>query len=318
MMKKIQRSLQHRRSVMGTSGKKNSMGLVICLILLCSFLLCGYGSYTQGAQRVFDDADLLTEIEEQTVQAEIEKTIDKLSMDIIVVTTDDSRGKSAMAYADDFYDQNGFGYGDSYGPGVLFLIDVDNREIYISTAGEGIAAFSDWEIEQMLDQIFYWVSEGQWYDACMEFVYQVDEYGDNEETAQNGYYDKNTDTFVEYTEAELKAMRRKAAIDQVLSAGSIVSKLFIAVIIGAVSVLIMCISVNKNSAPSGQVYMKPGSEQIRQRYDHKTNTTVTKRHIPRNNNTSGMSRSGGGGGGGHSSVHRSSGGRSHGGGGRRF
>ncbi len=317
MMREIHKLFRSEEKTSGHPNKKKYMVTVICLTLLCSLLLCGYGSYTEGAQRVFDDADLLSESEEQVIQEEIEKRIEKLSLDIIVVTTDDAYGKSAEAYADDYYDEHGFGYGDSYGPGILCLIDMDNREVHLSTAGQAIAQFTDWEINQMLDEIYYWLAEGRWYDACVAFVEQVDEYADNDETAQNGYYDKDTDTFVEYTEAELKAIRRKAAIAQILSPGSILSKLGIAMVIGAVSVLIMCINVNRNKVPGGRVYMKAGSDQIRQRYDHKTNTTVTKRHIPRNNTSSGT-RSGGGSGVGHSSVHRSSSGRSHGGGGRKF
>jgi len=297
------------------AGRNRYKGIV-CLIMLCSLLLCGYGSYQEGDQRVFDDGDLLSEVEEQVIQQEIEDRVGKLELDIIVVTTGDAMGKSAMDYADDYYDENGFGYGDSYGPGILFLIDMDNREYYISTAGQAIADFTDVEIDQMLDEIYYWMAEGRWYDACMEFVEQVDLYAHNDETAQDGYYDKDTDTFVEYTEEELKAMRRKAAIARVLSPGSILGKLGIAMVIGAVVVLIMRINVNRNSVPGGTVYLKAGGEKIRQRYDHKINTTVTTRHIPRNNNSGGGSRSGGGGG--HSTVHHSSGGRSHGGGGRGF
>ena len=289
---------------------------MICLTLLCALMLCGFGSYQEGAQRVFDEADLLSETEEKVIQQEIEARIQKLSMDIIVVTIDDAYGKSAMNYADDYYDEHGFGYGDSYGPGILFLLDMDNRELYISTAGEAISKFTDGEIDQMLDEIYYWASEGSWYDACMEFVEQVDQYADNEEIAQNGYYDKDTDTFVEYTEEELRALRRKEAMARILSPGSILSKMGLAMIIGAVAVLIMRINVNRNTVPGGRVYMKAGSDRILQQFDHKTNTTVTKRHIPRNNTSSGT-RSGGGGGG-HSSVHRSSSGRSHGGGGRKF
>lgn len=303
----------NRKHTMGTGRR---MAWIVCLTLLVSLLLCGYGSDQEGAQRVYDDGDLLTAVEEEVVQEEIEAVSRRLSLDIAVVTTRDARGKSAMAYADDFYDEHGFGYGDSYGPGILFLIDMDNREIYISTAGQAIADFTDGEIDRMLDEIYYWMVEGRYYDACMEFVYQVEEYADNAESASNGYYDKDTDTFVEYTEGEMRAARRKAAIAQVLSVGGIVSRLGVAMAIGAVGVLIMRLNVNRNKIPGGRVYMRPGSEQVRQRYDHKVNTTVTKRHIPRNNNTGG-SRSGGGGGG-HSTVHRSSGGRSHGGGGRKF
>ncbi len=316
MRKMIQRVWEHGKKQAKALTKSKYIATAVCLAMLCSLLLCGYGSYSEGDQRVFDEAELLSDGEEQALQEGIEDRIHKLSMDIIVVTTEDARGKSAMAYADDYYDEHGFGYGDSYGPGLLFLIDIDNREIYLSTAGAAIAEFTDWEIEQMLDEIYYWMAEGLWYDACQEFLEQVDLYADNEETAQNGYYDKDTDTFVEYTETELKAMRRKEAIAQILSPGSILGKAAIAMVIGAVTVLILCINVNRNQVPGGRVYMKPGGEYVRQRYDHKTNTTVTKRHIPRNNNTGGTRSSGSSRG--HSTVHRSSGGRSHGGGGRRF
>ena len=78
---------------------------MICLTLLCALMLCGFGSYQEGAQRVFDEADLLSETEEQVIQQEIEVRIQKLSMDIIVVTIDDAYGKSAMNYADDYYDE---------------------------------------------------------------------------------------------------------------------------------------------------------------------------------------------------------------------
>ena len=297
-------------------NRRRSLSLLCCMLLLASLLLCGYGSYQSGDQRVFDDADLLTESEEEQLQQQIEARIDKLSLDVIIVTTDDAAGKSAEAYADDYYDDNGFGYGDSYGPGILFLIDMDNRMIYLSTAGQAIGDFTDWEIERMLDEIYYWMAEGRWYEACQEFLDQVDEYAVNEEIAQNGYYDKDTDTFVEYDYEELQAQRRQQAIARILSPGAIFSRLMIAIVIGAVAVLIMCVRVNGNKIPGGQVYMKPGGEHIRQRYDHMTNTTVTKRHIPRNNNTGGT-RSGGGSRG-VSSSHRSSSGRSHGGGGRRF
>lgn len=308
---------QRNRKKRSTRRPMGGVCLLLIMTLLASLLLCGFGSYQEGAQRVYDDADLLTEAEEEQLQQAIESRINKCSLDIIVVTTNDAQGKSAMAYADDFYDEHEFGYGDTYGPGVLFLIDMDNREFYISTAGQAIADFTDGEIDQMLDEIYPWMVDGAYFDACREFLEQVDLHADNDETAQNGYYDKDTDTFVEYTYEELQAQRRKAAMARILSPGGIFGRLLIAMGIGAVGVLIMRINVNRNKIPGGRVYMKPGSEHVYQHYDHKLNTTVSKRHIPRNNNTGG-SRSGGGGGGGFSSSHTSSGGRSHGGGGRGF
>ena len=115
---------------------------------------------------------------------------------------------------------------------------------------------------------------------------------------------------MEYTPEELRANRREAALRKTFSAGSILTRLGIGMLIGAAGVGIMVINVRSNKAPGGRVYMKPGSERIRDRRDFKVNTTVTTRHIERNHSS--------GGGGSHSGGHTSSGGHSHSGGGRKF
>lgn len=288
------------------------------MVLMLSVLLCGYSSLDE---KVFDDADLLSGSEEQKLQEEIADLAEEMSLDIIIVTTDDTRGKSTRNYADDFYDEHRFGYEQDNGSGILFLIDMENREYYISTAGTAMEMFTDRDIENMLDDIFYDMSDGDYYGACREFLDGVKSYGTNSDVAQNGYYDPSKDAFVEYTpeeykaqEAERLARQRKENISRILSPGGIVKRLLMAMAIGAVGVGVMVINVRSQKAPGGRVYMKPGSERIRDRYDRRVNTTVTTRHIPKNNGGGG-SRSGGGG---HTSSHTSSGGHSHGGGGRKF
>ena len=59
--------------------------------------------------------------------------------DVAAVTVDESPG-TAQQLADDIFDYCGFGYGASK-DGVLLLIDMDNREVAITTTGE--AQYSD-------------------------------------------------------------------------------------------------------------------------------------------------------------------------------
>jgi len=73
-------------------------------------------------------------------------------MDIVIVTTNDAGGKTAQAYADDFFDHHGYGVGDDYS-GILFLIDYDNREVYISTAGMAVRYLTDYRLESILDDV---------------------------------------------------------------------------------------------------------------------------------------------------------------------
>ena len=45
---------------------------------------------------------------------------------MVIVTVDDTRGKKARDFADDFFDYNGFGYGRDR-DGILLLIDISDR-----------------------------------------------------------------------------------------------------------------------------------------------------------------------------------------------
>ena len=87
--------------------------------------------------RVFDQANLFTATEKQELERQIATERGKMKLDLVVVTTNEADGKSTEAYADDFYDQGGYGYGAKKS-GVLYLIDMDNRRIHVSTAGGGI------------------------------------------------------------------------------------------------------------------------------------------------------------------------------------
>ena len=91
-------------------------------------------------------------------------------MDIVIVTTNDAAGKTSREYADDFFDYGGFGVGPDY-DGILFLIDMDNREAYISTSGIAIRYLTDLRLDKILDRVFdEGLLDGDYYGAAMGFL----------------------------------------------------------------------------------------------------------------------------------------------------
>lgn len=102
---------------------------------------------------IFDNADLFNDEEEQKLAVSIGKAEMEMGMDMVIVTADDAGGKDSQEFADDFYDEGGFGTGDDYS-GVLFLIDMDNRELTISTSGKMIDILTDERIDTILDRIY--------------------------------------------------------------------------------------------------------------------------------------------------------------------
>lgn len=118
---------------------------------------------TSSADLVVDQADLLTDDEEDALRETLEEISARQQMDVAVVTTDDSEGKTAEEYADDFYDYNGYGYGDG-NDGILLLVAMDTREWHITTTGAAIDAFM-YDIEIVEGSFLSDLSVGNYYDA---------------------------------------------------------------------------------------------------------------------------------------------------------
>ena len=78
--------------------------------------------------------------------------------DVAVVTADTLDGKTPMAYADDFYDYNGYGFGESK-DGVLLLVSMEDRDWWITTTGYGITAITDAGREYMSERFLPAMSE---------------------------------------------------------------------------------------------------------------------------------------------------------------
>ena len=268
--------------------------------LMAAVLMLGCGSSSvisvKAAQEgnVYDYASLLTDSEMQSLNEDIEALEEESGWNVYAVTTNDAEGKSAVAYADDFFDSHSSEQED----GVALLIDMDNREITISTGGEAIRYLTDSRIDSILDDAYTDISDGR-YGACFETMLD----------GVTGYYHAGIpDGQYNYdTETGEISVHRELAITELLIA--------LAVAIGA-GALVYGIVVGKYRLKFNTDrydFRKNGRVKLIVKEDNFINQTVTHRHIPKQ-----TSSGGGGGSSNRSSTHRSSSGRSHGGGSRKF
>ena len=121
---------------------------------------------TRQLPRLVDRADLLSELEEEELEARLDEISERQQADVVVVTVNSLDGKSAQDYADDFYDYNDFGVGVNKN-GLLFLIDMDNRKMWISTTGKAIEIYNDKRIDAILDYTYDKISKKD-YSGCAE------------------------------------------------------------------------------------------------------------------------------------------------------
>ena len=224
-----------------------------------------------------DNAGLLTEEESNALLNKLEDISQKYENEVGIVTVNSLEGKTAEAYADDYYDYNGYGYGEN-DDGLLLLISMGEREWAISTYGYShTVAFTDAGLEFISGQFQSKLSSGNYADAFNCFADQCDDF--LRQAATGEPYD------VDWLVADL-------VVAFLISFGLVKSK-----------------SKNLKSVKkqeSAEAYERKGSMSLRRSTDSFVNRIVTQRTI-RNEKDSSSSSSGG------SSSHTSSSGRSHGG-----
>ncbi len=144
--------------------KKLRIILPLFFIIFTLSMPSAFASYTDSM--VFDYDDSLTDSEEATVNNAIEEATSKYDMNVCIVITDDIGGKSAMNYADDFYDDL-FGINTD---GILLLINNDTKIDWISTSGSAIKKYDDSDIQQMFDNITPKLQNSNFKGASLAFV----------------------------------------------------------------------------------------------------------------------------------------------------
>lgn len=129
----------------------------------------------QEGRYVIDQAGVLTYGEIQMLNDRIASLRDELEFDIVIVTVKGLSPDDRMAYADDFFDYNGYGYGDDYS-GALLLVNVQEDNTYISgnswvsTCGKGIRAYSDDDIQSLGSEITPYLELSDYYYAFDKFI----------------------------------------------------------------------------------------------------------------------------------------------------
>ncbi len=247
-----------------------------------------------GGQTVYDDAGLLTQGERDDLTEQIASFTDVSGWNVFAVTTSDTGGKSTMAFADDFFDEHSPDQED----GVAIVIDMDNRQIYISTCGIAIRYLTDERIDRILDDAYGDISDGE-YKACLATMLDgVKRY--YEDGIPNGQYNYDTET------GKVSRYRSITLVE-----------FLVALALGIVCSVIVWLSVvgkyRLKSPTFHYDFRGNGRLDLRVREDRFVNQTLTHRRIPKETSGGGGHSSAG-----RSSTHTSSSGRSHGGGGRSF
>ncbi len=246
-------------------------------------------------EKIYDFGNLLSDQEETLLYNKAVKFVEENNLDVVIVTINDNNKISARDYADDFYDYNYFGTGTTH-DGLLFLIDMDNREMWISTTGQGQRIYDDNRIDNILDYTYDKISKQDYYGCANVFLDKADA------LAKKGIPSSNENTYID---EDGDYIYTGDSYEDKFPIGFII---FASIIFTAIFILF---KANKHrtvkKATNAMWYLR--NLNITRREDNFVTTHTSKIYDPPSDSGS----SGGG-----SSTHFSSSGRSHGGGGRSF
>lgn len=250
---------------------------------------------TRG-DRLVDQAALLNDADEAALQKKLDTISEELQFDVVIVTAKHIGSRTPMEFADDYFDYNGFGYGENY-DGVCLLISMAERDWWISTCGYGETALSDDYFLNLIDpsDFTYYLKNG---DYARSFNYFADTVSD----------------FV----TEAKTNEPYSAKHRYQDWKNKVIGVCISLVLGLIVAAI--VTYSKYSNYTGAVQQRSeaagymvGSVRFGECYDNFLGSYVNRTRRVTESSTSSS-------GGGHSSGghHTSSSGRSHGGGGGKF
>ena len=147
---------------------KRKFSILLAVLLMLALAVPAMAA-PEGVPHVVDNAGLLSSDECKALERHAKELSRRQKFDYVIVTVETVGSASMRDYADDFFDYNDYGFGPER-DGILLLVSMDDAKWRISTTGFGIAAFTDYGQEQMMDEVVPYLSANDFAGAFEEFL----------------------------------------------------------------------------------------------------------------------------------------------------
>ena len=121
-----------------------------------------------------DNAGLLDEAQRAELLGRLEAISEEYQLEVALVTTPTLEGKSSQDFAHDFFDFNGYGYGEN-DDGILLALGMAERDAAMSTYGTAIKIFNEARMNVIWEAMMPYLESDQWYEAFIAYVDNVEQ-----------------------------------------------------------------------------------------------------------------------------------------------
>jgi len=122
-----------------------------------------------ATDRLVDNAGLLNASQAASLSEMLDRVSIAYNFDLVIVTEESTGGARPMDYADDFFDYNGYGFGEDF-DGCLFLHVTDSRDYWFSTCGRGKTMMNDLALNKLENNVVKNLRNDNYYAAYLAFV----------------------------------------------------------------------------------------------------------------------------------------------------
>ncbi len=160
---------------------------VIFSVIAAAVMCCTASA--QCSDKVIDNAGLLSDTEEASLEATINGMVEEYGVDFLIYTTNTLDGKDIADYARDVYNSQNCGVGSDK-DGAILVISMENNKVRISRYGWAVEALTEYCNEFNIEHITPYLTDAEYYEGCDTFLHYCDIFI---EAAENGkpYDDDN-------------------------------------------------------------------------------------------------------------------------------
>ena len=152
-----------------------SLSLCFCLVLLLLTVLAGPGfaaerdSALSGNPLIVDHAGLLSDSERAALEQQALSVSNAHGCEVIILTVSSADGKSAQDYAEDYFVDQGYGFGPDRN-GVILFLDMGERDWHIAAHGSAEQVFNYEETEFLVSKFREDLSSGYYAEAFSTYI----------------------------------------------------------------------------------------------------------------------------------------------------
>lgn len=246
---------------MAAFKQRNSSTLIYVSTILAILFLLPFSyahAYTvEKGQRIYDDANLLTAGDQRHLSERIAGIEKSNNFQLYILTTSDDFGYSSDAYIDSFF-LEGHKYASIISSNsVIVLINMDEREVYISSYGRCKQYLKPDRLQSITDTMGPLLSREEYSNACDVAIGNITNY-------------MNTDYFY----------------------FQIWFQILVACGVSGIIILILAASRGGRCTVNANTYLDQSNSKLKRHHDRYIRTVVTKTKIQTNNTTGGGGNSG--------------------------